>query len=170
VSRLRAADVAIDMNCVLTRFNRRRVSALVAFSLEHGLDAKFFEHVDVRRYGAESVAGSMAARPHVSWSEFVAEAEKGARTPLTFLPTPNFGEANLASHDTGQEIRYCRYLCPFGLCWITGTRVDPQGFVYNCMVNRGLDRIDVSMDERAIVEVLDRASTRPCRAVEQGIA
>ncbi len=166
MARLRTAGVGADLNCVLTRFNRRAIADLVAFAVEQRLDVKFFEHVDVDQHGTEAVAGSMAARPHIAWEDFVGEAERGAGRRLLFAPTESFGEANLASRGAGPEVRYCRYLCPFGLCWITGTRVDPRGFVYNCMVNRGLDRIDASMDDVAIREVLDRAGGRPCRAAQ----
>jgi GTP 3',8-cyclase len=170
VAGLRAAGVGADLNCVLTRFNRRGIADLVAFAIEQELDVKFFEHVDVHQHGAEAVVGQMTAHPHIAWEDFLGEAERGAGHPLRFAPTESFGQANLASGDAGPEIRYCRYLCPFGLCWITGTRIDPRGFVYNCMVNRGLDRIDASMDNAAVLEVLDRAGRRPCRATQRQVA
>jgi GTP 3',8-cyclase len=91
------------------------------------------------------------------------EAEKGAGRALCFRSTGMFGSANLAAVVAGSEIRYCRYLCPFNLCWVTGTRLDPWGFVFNCMVNRGLDRITPSMGRRDIAATFERAGRRPCR-------
>ncbi|MFY1650335.1 radical SAM protein [Solwaraspora sp. WMMB762] len=158
-----AANLAVDLNVVVTRFNRDMLGELARFAVVNGLSIKFFEHVEVAAYGASGRVGGMVARPHVSMDSALRRIVEGVGAPVTFEPTADFGESNLACRVDGVEIRYCRYLCGFDLCWVTGTRIDPQGYVYNCMVNRGLDRLR-DLTPAGIVDSLSRATARPCRA------
>lgn len=154
----------IDMNVVVTRFNRRQVGRLARFAVANGISIKFFEHVEVRRFGADGYGGTMAAIPHVSFREFEAEVQDALGSHVRFDQAIGFGEANMTCVTDGVEIRYCRYLCVYNLCWLTGTRVDAQGYVYNCMSNRGVDRIQHSSSSSSILDTIELASMRPCRA------
>jgi molybdenum cofactor biosynthesis enzyme MoaA len=160
----RSAGLGMDLNVVLTRFNRGQIEALVRFAVDHGTSIKFFEHVVVRSFGAEGAGGSMVAMPRVPFEDFAERVRAALGDDVAFAPADRFGEANLRHLAGSVEIRYCRYLCNYRLCWLTGTRIDPQGYVYNCMSNRGLDRIDTAATSAAISRTIEDASTRPCRA------
>jgi len=105
----------------------------------------------------------MLSSPHVTLTAFVRQIRETLGQSVEFSSTAEFGDANLNCFVNGVEIRYCHYLCTYGLCWLTGTRVDAEGYVYNCMVNRGIDRLtDVS--PASIVRTMEAASARPCHA------
>jgi GTP 3',8-cyclase len=160
----RTAGIGVDLNVVLTKFNRKQIAPLVRFAVDHAVSIKFFEHVAVSTFGAGGAGGSMTAVPHVSLDEFIGQARAVLGPDAAFAPVEPFGEANL-SHLVGTvEIRYCRYLCTYGLCWLTGTRIDPQRYVYNCMTNRGLDRLAADAKVEELARVVERASARPCEA------
>jgi cyclic pyranopterin phosphate synthase len=155
----------VDMNVVITRFNRRELGQLAVFAVEHGLSIKFFEHVDVDEFGGGGSGGVMLSRPHVKFDEFAQELESSIGSTISFAESDQFGESNVRCFVGGSEIRYCRYLCDYRLCWLTGTRVDASGYVYNCMVNRGIDRLALPSDDAAaILDTLRVASERPCRS------
>jgi len=155
------AGLRVDLNVVVTKFNRREIGPLIRFAVGNGVSVKFFEHVEVRTYGGGGRGGAMASAPHVTYEEFRHRVDEGVGVQVTFRPDVEFGEANMTAVVDGIEIRYCRYLCDFGLCWMTGTRVDARRYVYNCMSNRGLDRMSIESSD-AIVESLAAASTKPC--------
>jgi len=131
--------------------------------VDHTVSVKFFEHVEVYTFGDGGRGGAMASAPHVTYDEFRHRVDESLGAQVTFRPHAEFGDANMAAFIGGTEIRYCRYLCDFGLCWLTGTRVDARRYVYNCMSNRGLDRMPIGSSD-AIVDSLATASTRPCRS------
>lgn len=163
VDSARALGLLVDLNTVVTRYNRNQLGDLARFAVGNGLSIKFFEHVEVDEYGTMNRIGEMLPRPQVPLEQVEHQIRQGLGTAVQLLPTPEFGESNLAGRVGGVEIRYCRYLCAFDRCWLTGTRIDPQGFVYNCMVNRGLDRLD-DPQPAAVLAVLGEASDRPCKA------
>jgi cyclic pyranopterin phosphate synthase len=163
VKTARDYGLAVDMNVVMTRFNRSELGRLAEYAVRHGLSIKFFEHVTVDEFGTSDRAGTMLPSPHVTLDALATQIREALGRSIEFSRTADFGEANLHCFVNGVEIRYCRYLCPYGLCWVTGTRVDAEGYVYNCMVNRGIDRLtDVS--PASIVHALEVASARPCQA------
>lgn len=157
--------LVVDMNVVITNFNRRELGQLAVFAVEHGLSIKFFEHVDVDEFGGGGTGGVMRSRPQVEFDEFVQELQQSIGTQMTFAASGQFGEANVRCFVDGSEIRYCRYLCNYNLCWLTGTRVDARGYAYNCMVNRGIDQLTLPSDAGTIIETLRVASQRPCRSL-----
>lgn len=162
------AGVEVDMNVVVTRFNQRELGDLAGLAIDEGLSIKFFENVDVFNYGDSSMSGNMKAKPHVSAEKVIESisAAIGAKSG-DFRPTDQFGESNLSLQVGASEIRYCRYLCPFGLCWLTGTRVDAEGYAFACMSNRGLDRIIDSSDSDSTARLLATAALRECRSGHQ---
>lgn len=163
VEAAQSLGLLVDLNTVVTRYNQNQLGDLAHFAVANGLSIKFFEHVEVDEYGTTDHVGEMLPRPHVTLTHLERQIGQRLGTTIKLVQTTEFGEANLACRVGGVEIRYCRYLCAFGLCWLTGTRIDPHGYVYNCMVNRGLDRLG---DPRpaSILETLTRASGRPCKA------
>jgi GTP 3',8-cyclase len=159
-----ALGLAVDLNVVITKFNRRELGQLAKFAVDHDLSIKFFEHVDVDEFGAAGRGGAMASRPHVEFDDFRQQIQQHIGSNVKFTAAGQFGEANVSCVIRNSEIRYCRYLCNFNLCWLTGTRVDARGYVYNCMVNRGLDQLDASAGAEVCLQTLRLASQRPCRS------
>lgn len=138
---IRSRGLNVELNIVLSRFNRRTLGDLIAFVVDVGVDAKFFELVDVDEFGSSEAIGVMSAAPISTAAEFFAVCEAMAGRRLEPQQVGEFGPANLAVTIDRSEIRFCRYLCPYGLCWTTGTRIDPEGYVYSCMKNRGRHRV-----------------------------
>jgi molybdenum cofactor biosynthesis enzyme MoaA len=157
------AGLRVDLNAVVTKFNRFHLPELLDLAVRHAISIKFFEHVEVRVYGTGGQGGILNALPHVTFDEFHEQVEQHAGGPVRFRPDPEFGRANMTARLGNTEVRYCRFLCDFGLCRLTGTRVDARLFTYNCMSNRGLDRVTLESPD-AIVDDLAAASKRPCRA------
>jgi GTP 3',8-cyclase len=160
----RDLGLVVDMNVVITKFNKSELGQLALFAIERGLSIKFFEHVDVDEFGGGGSGGVMASRPQVEFSEFVQKLQESIGAQMTFAPSDQFGEANVRCLVDDSEIRYCRYLCNYDLCWLTGTRVDASGYAYNCMVNRGIDQLILPSASETVLETLRVASQRPCRS------
>jgi len=160
----RRAGLRVDLNVVVTKFNRREIGPLARFALQHAVSVKFFEHVEVRAYGGDGRGGAITSVPHVLYDEFQRRVDDSLGVRVTFGSDTVFGHANMTAVVGGTEIRYCRYLCDFGLCWLTGTRVDARRYVYSCMSNRGLDRMPLGSFD-AIADSLAIASARPFRAL-----
>jgi GTP 3',8-cyclase len=157
------AGIPVELNTVLTKFSRRHIAPIVQYALVNALNTKFFEHVEVEEFGDSGKAADMVARPHITLNDFIVAASTVLNMPRPTTVEP-FGDSNVVfKTDVGVELRYCRFLCPYRLCWTTGTRVDPLGYVYNCMSNRGLDRI-VGTAAHAYRKTLSVASSRPCDA------
>jgi cyclic pyranopterin phosphate synthase len=162
----RRLGLEVDMNVVITKFNRLELGQLARFAVDHSLSIKFFEHVDVDEFGGGGRGGVMNPRPQVAYEDFIDQLRISVSPDIALSASDEFGEANLSCVVDASEIRYCRYLCSYDLCWLTGTRVDAQGYVYNCMVNRGIDQLRAGADPRSVVDVLQTASHRPCRSSE----
>lgn len=163
-----ANGIIVELNVVITRFSRRHISAIVRYAVLNSLNVKFFEHVEVSSFGDDSRTGKISSQPHIALADFIAEASTIVDMPEPSTAPP-FGKSNLIFSVEGVDLRYCRYLCPYQLCWTTGTRVDPLGYLYNCMLNRGIDRI--SLTSRSVGEDLDAlgmASNRSCNARSGG--
>ena len=168
VNMAKELGMGVDVNVVVTKFNRSELGHLAAFAVENGLSIKFFEHVDVDEYGADGFGGNMAPRPQIPFDEFTLGLEQVLGHKLQFAESGQFGSANVACTIGETEIRYCRYLCSYNLCWLTGTRVDAHGYVYNCMVNRGIDRLTRLSSIESTLDVLSLATQRPCRYASEG--
>ena len=154
-----AAGLPVELNTVLTKFNSNEIPELARFAMARHLSIKFFEHVEVDNYGTDTTSGTMCAKPHVSFAAF-AHALDTAGIGAEFADSADLGSANATAVIGDSAIRYCRYLCPQKLCWTTGTRIDPLGYVYSCMVNRGLDRLPAL--PRNDATAIARAGERPC--------
>jgi molybdenum cofactor biosynthesis enzyme MoaA len=163
-------DLEVDLNVVITKFNKAELGRLARFAVDRSLSIKFFEHVDVDEFGAGGSGGVMHSRPHVEFQEFVGQLREWVSPAVSFTSSDQFGESNMRCFAGPSEIRYCRYLCNYDLCWLTGTRVDASGYVYNCMVNRGIDRIAPGSTVEAIAASLAAASRRSCRSASRGRA
>jgi cyclic pyranopterin phosphate synthase len=160
---LLSLGISADLNVVLTKFNQSEIAPLTSLALARELSIKFFEHVEVGQYGGSGHGGLMFARPQVPEDVFRAELSQVLDRPMELLPTDDFGMANLAVSIDKTEIRYCKYLCPFGLCWVTGTRIDAEAFVYTCMSNRGLENLGPSFTRDDLQTSAADALASPCR-------
>ena len=102
--------------------------------------------VSVQKFGEDGAHGVMATRAQVPLEEFTEILT--ARYPKAVLTLdPAYREANLVFGVEGIEVRFCRYLCNYGLCWTTGTRIDPNRNAYTCMSLRGTRRIGADIGE-----------------------
>jgi molybdenum cofactor biosynthesis enzyme MoaA len=152
--------VNYELNVVLTTFNASEIPVLLQFCGENRISAKFFEHVKVHSFGTKSVKGLIEPQPLVPFEHFnsgMRSVFPSARSAIS----EDMGPANYI-YDCGSfAIRYCRYLCPFGLCYKTGTRIDPFGFVYTCMAGDGRYKIDSS-------ETLQRSAESVLASMREG--
>jgi cyclic pyranopterin phosphate synthase len=137
---LRRTGTPFELNVVLTEFNRNEVPEIVRFCRDHKVSAKFFEHVKASFIDSEFAVLNAEAEPRMQFSEFASILSSVMSTAVQ-VSDDIFDGANELYNFDGFSIRYCRYLCPFGLCHLTGTRIDPRGFVYACLVGNGRFRI-----------------------------
>jgi cyclic pyranopterin phosphate synthase len=137
---LERTSTPFELNVVLTEFNRSEIPEIVRFCRDHKVSAKFFEHVRASFVCSEFAVLDAEAEPRVPFSEF--SLILSSVMPTAIQPSEDvFDGANELYNFDGFSIRYCRYLCPYGLCHLTGTRIDPRGFVYACLVGNGRFRI-----------------------------
>lgn len=141
VEQAQQAGLTVGINTVVTHFNRAELGGIVAYCAARRLTLKLFEHVEVAANpGAENL--KMTARPSVPFEDV-------HRLVLQELGDCEHGECEIlgaANHvyrrrSDDFEVRYCRFLCRFCLCFRTGTRIDARGFVYSCMKARGAIRL-----------------------------
>lgn len=111
--------------------------------------------------GGDGEGGAYESRAQVPLS-MVEEHLRPVLGANTLAPSRDFGDANLTANIDGVEVRYCRYLCPYGLCALTGTRVDAEGYAYVCMANRGLDRIHGTESASALAAIFEHVLSRGC--------
>jgi len=157
IEMLARIGLEVDLNVVITRFNARELGDIASLAIDKNLNVKFFEHVDVTRFGHDGSLGIYGARPQVPFDQvFDALARQVGLEELA--PSADFGDANLSGRVRSTEIRYCRYLCPFRQCWRTGTRVDAEGYVYTCMSGRGAVQIQAPWNASSVMAALSRAS------------
>jgi GTP 3',8-cyclase len=134
------AKVKFELNVVLTQFNAGEIGGIVKFCDDHRVSVKFFEHIQSRRAGILKGSRTFEPKPYVGFEDFESKV-RSTLSGVTFHTSQDFGGANLVCECDGYFIRYCRYLCPFGLCYRTGTRIDSNGFVYTCMEEDGRFKI-----------------------------
>lgn len=154
------SGVPLEVNVVLTRYNITELPYLLDYFQKNKISAKFFEHVKVQQFGTSAIEGKMRSFPMIPFDQF----DRMARSTIqncTAASEPRLGESNSIYIGDGFTIRYCRYLCDYGLCYMTGTRIDPSGSVYACMENRG--RHTISPKETPAQSILTIES-----AVEEG--
>ncbi|ORM27800.1 radical SAM protein [Williamsia sp. 1135] len=163
VAAVRDAGLRIEVNVVLTRFNQREVPRFLEWAVANELDIKFFEHLEVRPARPGEFVNIMRPRPQVSEAWFMQTLAQTLGHLPDFVETDAFAPATSAARVGATEIRYCRYLCTYHRCAAPGTRFDVAGFVYTCMSNRGLDRVD-DLGVQSLREVFARASGRTCSA------
>lgn len=129
-----------EINTVITKFNRKEIPTLINFCQDNFISAKFFEMVDVESFGDGSTEANMYALGHIPFLEFQSLAISNIKNCIHYSDEKMNG-ANYIFKGSGFEIRYCKYLCDFKLCYKTGTRIDPDGSVYVCMSQRGKNKI-----------------------------
>ncbi|MDB5320771.1 MAG: putative molybdenum cofactor biosynthesis protein [Phycisphaerales bacterium] len=160
ISMVKDSGVDFELNVVLTHFNTRELSTIFQFCKENRLSAKFFEHVKVHALTIHRSETHIISQPLVPLENFLNIASSVFKESR-FAPDPKLGDANFVLTDGNIELRYCRYLCDYALCGMTGTRIDSRGFAYACMEGDGEYKIDAG---EALYQSLDTIRT----AVRQG--
>ena len=160
-----AINLPFELNIVLTRYNIAELPRMLAFCQSHKLSAKFFEHVSLRyEYNSQNL--TFVPVPHLGLSQFLEVASEVFGADC-FVKCPEYGEANYVYSTGAYTLRYCRYLCPFGLCYKTGTRVDARGFVYACMGAYGTWRIDGDTSDFDTISLLREVAANRCAKLVQ---
>ena len=89
---------------------------LLRFCGNNSISAKFFEHVRVHSVGGSLAHGVLEPEPLLTFAAFdsaMARVFPSVRREIS----ADMGQANYVYDCGGLSIRYCRYLCPFGLLW-----------------------------------------------------
>lgn len=158
---LQSEQMRYELNVVLTEFNRNELPELFRFCRDHQVSAKFFEHV--KAMSVRSVAGvtKAEAQPYVPFSEF--ESALRLVFPEALHSPPGVFDGANEVYDFGRfSIRYCRYLCSYGLCHLTGTRIDPRGFAYACLVGNGRFQISTEQSVQESARIIKEAVAAGC--------
>lgn len=161
VTAIRSFGVELELNIVLTKFNMAEIPEMFRTCSQQHISAKVFEHVAVDRFGTINVPAEMCPQPAVEFPEFVKNLRKSG-VPFRVVEVPEFRSANYLLSGDGFSWRYCRYLCPFGLCYKTGTRIDPNGTAYACMEKRFVETLSSDEPQKLNMEKLRRVAETGC--------
>lgn len=152
------SNINFELNSVLTKYNRKDIPVILKFCKEHPISAKFFEMVDVEQLPDNANTLQMIPMPQVPFSEFETVATSILKNCKYFIDEKMNG-ANYVFECNDFQIRYCKYLCDYNMCYKTGTRIDPSGAVYACMGRRGGFWINcndpIQVSERTISNAVD---------------
>jgi len=154
---LRSYDLGCELNIVLSPYNSSELPDLLTFCQSNKISAKFFECISApKTCGEYSAEMTGACRSNYDYFATLVSQVLGG-PPLRNCR--HYKQANQVYYGNGFSLRYCRHLCPYTLCYMTGTRIDPTGSVYTCMSAYGQYRIMPwhCPEETASVK---RASTR----------
>jgi molybdenum cofactor biosynthesis enzyme MoaA len=158
---IREAGLGLEINCVLTAFNRDTLVSFLEFVMSNNVPTKFFEHVEIDSSAGVECQGVARAVPEVQRREF--ELALASVAPdMVATESSDFGGANFVYSGQAISIRYCSYLCKYGLCHLTGTRVDPLGQVYVCMAQQRQFRISADSSLEQVREVLRASMLAGC--------
>ena len=161
IAAIRRAGVELELNIVLTKFNLQEMPEIFRLCSEQKISAKIFEHVEVERFGTAEQAAQIRQKPIVEFAEFE-HILKTSGINFRSDEAPGFHGANLVLSAGAFTWRYCRYLCPFGLCYMTGTRIDPAGAAYACMEKRFVQTLSTSDPLEVIQNKLQRVTENKC--------
>jgi molybdenum cofactor biosynthesis enzyme MoaA len=150
IAEIRNAGVELELNIVVTKFNVTELPQIFQFCAQNKISAKIFEYVEVERFGTATASAEIHRKPIIEFPEFEAMLHKSGVVFQT-AEANGFRGANYILTADGFSWRYCRYLCPFGLCYMTGTRIDPTGAVYVCMEKRFVEILSTG-DSLAVSE------------------
>ncbi len=160
---LQRERMPFEINVVLTHFNRRDLPEMLQLCRDRLVSAKFFEHVNTRFSDGSTGTMTGEARPFLTFGQFEECLRKVI--PLSVqIPSAEFDGANEVYECGGYSIRYCRFLCQYGLCYLTGTRVDARGFVYSCLTGSGRFRISSTQAVETSGAIIDEAASQGCSA------
>lgn len=158
---LQSEQMPYEINVVLTEFNRRELPELFRFCRDHQVSAKFFEHVKATSVPSKAGVTKAEVQPYVPFSEFESVLRLVLPAAVHSLPGV-FDGANELYDCSKFSIRYCRYLCVYGLCHLTGTRIDPRGFAYACLVGNGRFRISSNQTAEESARIIEDAVGHGC--------
>ena len=136
IDMIRELGVKLELNIVLTKFNSTELSLIFEFCRDRRISVKFFEELEVNRIGGCGKILDFVPKESVPF-EFFHENALRVFPGINHGNAPEMGNANYLYEWEDITIRYCRYLCPFGLCYVTGTRIGPDGSVFICMKQWG---------------------------------
>lgn len=143
------SNIKVELNIVLTKFNSKEIENIISYCIKNRFSAKFFELINVDEFGDIKNEAIMKSNPIIAYDEFKHHALQYFDT---YRISTEMGEANVVFEGDGFELRYCKFLCDFQLCYKTGTRIDSGGSVFSCMKRRGklwiseFEPIDVSLN------------------------
>lgn len=156
---LKKRNINFELNVVLCEYNSQEIESIIKYCSTNKISAKFFELVNVMSFGDVGTTANMCSKeiiPYQKFKNLVIDAIYTQRI------SDDMGMADTIFDGNGFSLRYCRFLCDYGLCYKTGTRIDASGSVYSCMKQRG--KFWISPDEPLMssVETIKRALKLGC--------
>lgn len=162
IEMLLQTNTNFELNVVLSKFNSTEIEKIISYCFTNKISAKFFELVEVEEFGDIGKEARLKSKEAIPYSIF---RDAALRVVSTMLPCGDMGKANVLFDGIGENflIRYCHYLCDYGLCYKTGTRIDADGSVYTCMGQRGKLWINNLEPINHSVEMLEKAMKCGCK-------
>lgn len=158
---MRSEGMHYELNVVLTEHNRDELPELFRFCRDNQISAKFFEHVKALSVRSSAGVTRAEAQPRVPLDEFEL-ALRLVFPDAVHSPPGIFDGANELYDCGGFSVRYCRFLCSYGLCHLTGTRIDSRGFVFACLIGNGRFKISPDQSVRKSAHVIEEALAAGC--------
>ena len=147
----------VEINTVLTDFNKLEIPMIVNFCYNNKINLKIFEHINVSNHGNPKKKGTIVSQPVSKFEDFH-ELIINCLPHINHNESLDYGACNYCYWDEQFELRYCKYLCDYKLCYLSGTRIDANGYVFICMKNRGQFRLNIEkpfLTERIITNALE---------------
>lgn len=159
--------IHLEINTVITKFNRKEIPSIIQFCQENTISAKFFELIEVEQFGDKTNEAQINLTDIIPFSEFQSAALSIIKNCTAYsdkeIPDDFVFEGN------GFTIRYCKYLCISGSCYKTGTRIDPDGAIYTCMGQRGKYNIQATNSIELSKEIIVSAVKAGCKTWKKKI-
>lgn len=161
---LKNRNINFELNVVLCQFNVREIESIIKYCSQNKISAKFFELVNVTSFGDVGTVANMCSKEIIPYQRFRNLVVKSIHTQRT---SDDMRFADIIFDGDGFSLRYCHFLCDYGLCYKTGTRIDASGSVYSCMKQRG--KFWISPDEplESSVDTIRRAIQTGCGGQEK---
>lgn len=158
---VKKSNLEFELNIVISNFNIDELGWIVNYCITNRISAKFFSLLKIGKYGEDTKRGIIYNDSLFSFDIFQGIIKSSSKNNNVIHSTYNNGIDHRFDF-TDFVLRYCGYLCPSGMCYVTGTRIDPNGWVSACMERQGQNRINTTDPYPYAVDKINNSMKNRC--------
>lgn len=163
VERVKSSKASFELNVVISDYNVDELEWIINYCISNKISTKFFSLLRIEKYGLNDIRGKIYNEALIGSNAF-SELIMSRFTNNIKYNIYNNGVDHL--FDFGKfTLRYCGYLCPVGMCYMTGTRIDPNGWVYACMERQGQRKIETSDSIQSAINKMTDSIKNKCVSI-----